>query len=80
MYQKIVFETAEEFFEACKNGDPHIPETIYVVLHDNLRVAVLSGEGSEGFDLGHITKKEIIETAFHIAGIQVIEGLEVHLT
>lgn len=73
MYTMIVFETADEFFEACDpNGEikPTVPETVYVVLDGSLDPH-LSGEGAEKFALGDITQADMMVVAFQRAGSKV---------
>lgn len=73
MYTMIVFETADEFFEACDpNGgiEPRVPTTVYVVFDGSLD-PYLSGEGAEKFALGDITQADMIVVAFQRAGSKV---------
>ncbi len=70
MYTLTVFETADEFFEACDpNGEikPTVPETVYVVFDDSLDPS-LSGDGAKKFALGDITQSEMMYVAFRRAG------------
>lgn len=70
MYTMTVFETADEFFEACDpNGEikPTVPETVYVVF-DGEHDPRLSGDGAKKFALGDITQADITHAAFRRAG------------
>jgi len=69
MYQRTVFETAKEFFDACVTTLPspisqpvHVPTSVYVVFDDGeLR---LSGDASELFEFNGITREQLISEAF----------------
>lgn len=73
MYTMIVFETADEFFEACDpNGgkEPCVPATVNVIFDGSLD-PYLSGEGAEKFALGDITQADMMVVAFQRAGSKV---------
>jgi len=74
MYTKVVFESAEEFFRACRRHRattndtsplaPIVPSTVYVVF-DGDAAPFLSGEGAEQFGLSDdISQDEMVEAAF----------------
>ncbi len=73
MYQKVVFETAEEYFEACNpNGEIrlNVPDTVGVVFDGSMNPR-LEGKGSEKFGLEDISQSDMIAAAFRRAGSSV---------
>ncbi|MCP4339609.1 MAG: hypothetical protein GY799_12140 [Desulfobulbaceae bacterium] len=74
MYNKTIFESADEFFVACSNvraiGDkkPSVPSSVYVVF-DGEGLPTLSGESAKEFGLHHeISQSDMIKAAFDAAG------------
>lgn len=81
MYTKYVFETAKEFFRACKptgayaivdadesveDVKPTVPETVYVVFRGTHEV-LLDGSGSNFFEFAStVSQGEMISTAFEM--------------
>ena len=72
MYNKVMFESAKEFFNACirhqgtteDDERPTVPSSVYVVFDGGSR-PYLSGENSEKFGLSpEITQSDMIEAAF----------------
>lgn len=71
VYQRTVYETAAEFFDACEGG--MIPSSVYVV-HDG-SAPYLSGEGASAFSLGELDWLMLIEEALRRVG-----SIRVHFT
>ena len=77
MYTKIVFETAEEFFNACAKvrakGDesPYVPSTVYLILREG-ETPILSGDGCHKFGLAEsISRENLILAGLRKAGCKV---------
>ncbi len=76
MYDKVVFETPEEFFRACRrlrskdDSSPIVPTTVTVVL--DVDECFLIGEGSKRFELLDINEKAMVEGAFKVLGANVL--------
>jgi len=71
VYQRTVFETAAEFFDACVADE--VPSSVYVV-HDGDKPR-LSGKGASAFSLEELNWMMLIEEALRRVG-----SLRVHFT
>lgn len=76
MRTKVIFETAGEFFDACRKSAPDefreviLPKTVQVVFdNDGIR---LQGQGSEEFEISaDVTQPDMIMFAFDLANTSV---------
>lgn len=73
----VVFETAQEYFKACRqdrmegNDFPFVPQSVTVLIANG--VIGLSGEGSEKFKLADgINYMDMVEAAFALAEAKVM--------
>lgn len=73
MFKRVIFETADEFFEACDptgKRKPDVPDTVYVVFDGEMDPR-LSGDGHGQFGLENISQSDMTKAAFRLLASRV---------